>query len=195
MSVISAFFLLFLIFDPIGNIPCFLVVLKEISPDKRRAIIIRELLIALILLIVFMFTGKYILKLLQISQSSLGIAGGIILFLIAIKMIFSGATEIFVNSTEGEPLVVPLAVPFIAGPSAITAVILIMAQEPSRWDEWLVSLLCAWALSAAILLFSERIGRLVDNRVLTAIERLMGMLLTVVSIEIFVTGIRQSFFM
>ena len=193
MSVISAFFLLFLILDPIGNIPCFLVVLKEISPDRRRAIIIRELFIALILLIVFMFTGKYILKLLQISQSSLDIAGGIILFLIAIKMIFSGATEIFVNSTEGEPLVVPLAVPFIAGPSAITAVILIMAQEPSRWDEWLVSLLCAWALSAAILLFSERIGRLVDNRVLTAIERLMGMLLTVVAVEIFVTGIRQSF--
>jgi len=193
MSVISSVFLLFLVLDPIGNIPCFLGVLKGVNPDRRGAIIVRELLIALIILIIFMFTGKYILKLLQISQSSLGIAGGIVLFLIAIKMIFSGSTEIFANSTEGEPLIVPLAVPFVAGPSATAAVILMMAREPSRWVEWLVSLICAWVMSSAILLFSERIGRLAGNRILIAIERLMGMLLTVVSVEMLVTGIRQSF--
>jgi multiple antibiotic resistance protein len=193
MTIISAVILLFLVIDPIGNIPCYLSVLKGVDPARRRAVVIRELLIALVILIMFMFTGKYILKLLQISQSSLGIAGGIVLFLIAIKMIFSGSTEIFANSTDGEPLVVPLAVPFVAGPSAITTVILMMAKDSSLWGEWLVSLVIAWFLSGLILLFSEKIGQLLGNRVLIATERLMGMLLTVVSVEMLVTGIRQSF--
>lgn len=179
--------------DPIGNIPCFLAVLRNVSPDRRRIVIIRELLIALAVLFLFMFTGKYILILLKISQSSLGIAGGIVLFLIAIKMIFAGSAELFPNTLEGEPLVVPLAVPFVAGPSAITAVILLMAQEPSHWFEWLIALVCAWVLSGLILLFSERIGRFTGDRILIAVERLMGMLLSVVSVQMLVTGIRQSF--
>ena len=185
--------LLFLVLDPIGNIPCFLAVLRGVSPERRRLVIIRELFIALAVLLIFMFAGKYILILLKISQSSLGIAGGIVLFLIAIKMIFAGSAEIFPNSLDGEPLVVPLAVPFVAGPSAITAVILLMAQEPAQWLEWLIALICAWILSGLILLFSEKIGHITGDRILIAVERLMGMLLSVVSVQMLVTGIRQSF--
>ena len=185
--------LLFLVLDPIGNIPCFLAVLRGVSPARRRTVIIRELFIALAVLLIFMFAGKYILILLKISQSSLGIAGGIVLFLISIKMIFAGSAEIFPNSLDGEPLVVPLAVPFVAGPSAITAVILLMAQEPAQWLEWLIAPIFAWILSGLILLFSERIGRLTGDRILVAAERLMGMLLSVVSVQMLVTGIRQSF--
>lgn len=193
MTMASAVVLLFLILDPLGNIPCFLSVLRDVSPDRRRTIIIRELFIALIILLIFMFSGRYILRLLQISQSSLGIAGGIVLFLIAIRMIFSGSAEMLADHPDGEPLVVPLAVPLVAGPSAIAAVILMMAREPSRWVEWLAALICAWALTAVILLFSEKIGRLAGDRTLMAMERLMGLMLTVVSVEMLVTGIRQAF--
>jgi len=193
MSVVSAIFLLFLVLDPLGNIPFFVSGLKDVAPDRRSVVIMRELLIALLILMVFMFTGQHILNLLHVSQSSLGIAGGIVLFLIAIKMVFSRASEIFTSDADGEPFVVPLAVPLVAGPSAITAVILLMAREPSRWLEWTVALICAWAASGVILLFSGIIGRIAGNRILIATERLMGMLLAVVSVEMIVTGIRQAF--
>ena len=193
MAIISAIFLLFIVLDPIGNIPCYLSVLKDVDCTKRQAIIVRESLIALAILMLFMFTGKYILQLLQVSQSSLGIAGGIVLFLIAIKMIFSSSSELFANHSEKEPLVVPLAVPLVAGPSSISAVILMMAREPTRWIDWLIALICAWMISGIILLFSEKIGRFAGNRALVAVERLMGILLTVVSVEMIIVGIRQSF--
>ena len=193
MTVISAIFLLFLVLDPLGNVPCYLSVLKHVDSSKRQAIIIRESLIALAILMLFMFTGKYILRLLHVSQSSLGIAGGIVLFLIALKMIFASSSEMFIGDDAGEPLVVPLAVPLVAGPSSISAVILLMAREPARWFEWGTALLAAWGLSAIILLFSEKIGRIAGDRILLAVERLMGILLTVVSVEMIIIGIRQSF--
>ena len=132
MTTLSAIFLLFIIMDPIGNVPVFLSVLKNIPVERRRKIIVRELLIALCILLFFMFIGRFILQSLQIEESSLGIAGGIMLFLIAIKMIFPGINAMVVHDDIHEPLVVPLAVPLIAGPSAIATVILLMAQEPSR---------------------------------------------------------------
>ena len=194
MSVLSATLLLFLVLDPVGNIPLFLCTLKKIDPARHKTIIIRELCIALCVLMLFLFAGRYILSVLQISQPSLGIAGGIIIFLIAIKMIFSGSEKMFGDAPEGEPFVVPLAIPLIAGPSAMTIVILLMAREPSRWLEWLIALVCAWTITGIILLFSSRLSQLLGNRGLTALERLMGLLLTTVAVEMFITGIRQSFF-
>ena len=193
MSLISAAILLFLILDPVGNIPAFVCILQAVPPTRRKPVIVRELLIALLILILFLFFGRYVLTLLQISQSSLGIAGGIILFLIAVKMIFAGAAAVFPNTTEGEPLIVPLAVPFIAGPSAMTAVIVLMARDPARWPEWLAALICAWLASSVILLFSELLARLLGHKILTAAERLMGMLLTMVAVEMFLNGIHQAF--
>lgn len=192
MSVLSATILLILVLDPFGNIPAFLSTLKNIEPSRRRIIIFRELCIALGVLIIFLFVGRYILSVLQISQSSLGIAGGIILFLIAIKMIFAGSEKVFADGPEGEPLIVPLAIPFVAGPSSMATVILLMAREPSRWLEWLLSLVCAWIISGAILLSADCLSRVLGNKVLTAAERLMGLILTTVAVEMFVTGFRQS---
>jgi multiple antibiotic resistance protein len=191
MSIFSAALLLFLVIDPFGNIPFFLSVLKHIEYRRQRRIILREMVIALGVLVFFLFAGRYILLLLDISAPALSMAGGIILFLIALKMIFSDVEEIFGKSPEGEPLIVPLAIPFIAGPSALATVLLLMAREPSRWPEWLVALTAAWLLAACILFLSNQISRLLGYRVLIAIERLMGMLLTTIAVEMFIKGIKQ----
>jgi len=186
--------LLFLVFDPLGNIPVFSCVLSKVDPSRHRRIILRELLLALAILVVFLFVGRHILSLLEISQSSLGMAGGIILFMIAIKMVFAGSERIFDNMAEDGPFIVPLAVPLIAGPSAIATVILLMAKDPQRWPEWLLALFCAWLGSGSLLLFSGRLSVVLGDRVLKAIERLMGMILTAVAVEMFVKGIRTAFF-
>ena len=193
MTLLAAIFLLFIIMDPIGNVPVFLSVLKNVPIERRRKIIIRELLIALFILLFFLFIGRYILQSLQIAESSLGIAGGIMLFLIAIKMIFPGVNAMVIHDEVHEPLVVPLAVPLIAGPSAIAAVILLMAQEPSRWPEWALAVFAAWFISGVILISSEVVGRLLGQRALLAIERLMGILLMLVSVDLILDGMKQTF--
>ena len=137
--------------DPIGNVPVFLSILKNIPMERRKIIIIRELIIAFLILIFFMFVGRFLLQLLQIEQSSLGIAGGIILFIIAIRMIFPGTKPMFSHDEESEPLVVPLAIPVIAGPSAIAAVILLIAQEPRTRTEWTISESVAGRISRIII--------------------------------------------
>ena len=193
MTVFSAIFLIFIIMDPIGNVPVFLSILKNVPVERRKRIIIRELLIALIVLLFFMFIGRHILQSLQIEESSLGIAGGIMLFLIAIKMIFPGASAMLAHDEKVEPLVVPLAVPLLAGPSAIAAVILLMAQEPTRWPEWMLALVVAWLIAGFILLSSESLSRKLGERALLAIERLMGILLILVSVDLILDGIKLTF--
>ncbi|MEJ6558149.1 MAG: MarC family protein [Candidatus Thioglobus sp.] len=193
MTITSAIFLLFLIMDPFANVPIFLALLKNIPAQRRRIIIIRELLIALFVLLLFMFSGQYILQLLQISESSLGVAGGVVLFLISLKMIFSGSEDIFTNTPEGEPLVVPLAIPLIAGPSAIAAAILIMANDPNRWLDWGIALVVAWSLVGLILIFSEKFSRHISHKAFVAIERLMGILLTIIAVDMILDGIKKAF--
>ena len=193
MTVLAAIFLLIIIMDPIGNVPVFLSILKNIPLERRKKIIIRELIIAFAILLFFMFIGRYLLQLLQIEQSSLGIAGGIILFIIAIRMIFPGTKPMFTHNEEAEPLVVPLAIPMLAGPSAIAAMILLMAQEPSRWIEWIFVVFVASLISGIILISSEALGSKLGNRALTAIERLMGIFLIMVSVDFILDGIKQTF--
>ena len=193
MTVLAAIFLLIIIMDPIGNVPVFLSILKNIPLERRKKIIIRELIIAFAILLFFMFVGRFLLQLLQIEQSSLGIAGGIILFIIAIRMIFPGTKPMFTHNEESEPLVVPLAIPMLAGPSAIAAVILFMAQEPSRWIEWIFVVFVASLISGTILLSSEALGSKLGNRALIAIERLMGIFLIMVSVDFILDGIKQTF--
>ena len=193
MTVLASILLLVIIMDPIGNVPVFLSILKNIPMERRKIIIIRELIIAFLILMFFMFVGRFLLQLLQISQSSLGIAGGIILFIIAIRMIFPGTKPMFSHDEESEPLVVPLAVPMLAGPSAIAAVILLMAQEPHRWLDWTLAVFVASLISGIILVSSESLGRKLGNRALTAIERLMGIFLIMISVDFVLDGIKQTF--
>ncbi len=194
MSVLSAGLLLFLVLDPVGNVPLFLIVLKKTPKNRHGKVILRELLIAFAILVLFLFLGRYLLTILQISQCSLSIAGGIILFLIALKMIFASVEGMFTGDPQdAEPFIVPLAVPLIAGPSAMTTVLLLMAREPSRWLEWLLALVLAWGLSGLILMGSATLSRILGRRALAAAERLLGMLLTTVAVEMFLTGLRQAF--
>ena len=193
MTILAAILLLIIIMDPIGNVPVFLSILKNIPLERRRIIIIRELLIAFIILLFFMFVGRYVLQMLEIEQSSLGVTGGIILFIIAIRMIFPGTKPLFSHNETTEPLIVPLAVPMLAGPSAIAAVILFMAQEPNRWVEWTFVVFVACLISGVILVSSETLGRKLGNRALIAIERLMGIILVMVSVDFILDGIKQTF--
>jgi multiple antibiotic resistance protein len=184
--------LLFLVLDPLGNIPVFLSVLHQFDSKRKRKIIFRELCIALGVLLGFLFAGKYILSFLQIDEPTLSIAGGIILFMIAIKMIFPISKWNFDEEPKAEdPVIVPLAIPLIAGPSALTTILLLVTQEPSRWFDWFIALIAAWAISAVILLSSSWLGKIFGEKGLIALERLMGMLLTTIAVQMFLTGIRQ----
>ena len=193
MDVFSAAVLLFLVIDPIGNIPPFLSILENVPAERRRKVLSRELLIALATLILFLFFGKYILTALQISQASLGAAGGIILFLIALRMIFPGPKGAMVEEVDGEPFIVPLAIPLIAGPAAMATLMLLMARDPADWPRWLGALLLAWSASSMILLLASQLARWLGKRTITAIERLMGLLLTAVAVEMLINGIGQAY--
>lgn len=192
MKIISAAFLLFLVMDPVGNIPVFLASLKHVEPRRRREVVLRELVIALLVLVFFLFFGRSILAALQVSEPALTIAGGIVLFLIAIRMIFSiSGAEAFGGGPQGEPFIVPLAIPLVAGPSAITTVLLLESREPGLWIEWLFALVAAWIASALILLGASSLAHYLGERVLMALERLMGMLLTIIAVEMFLSGVKR----
>jgi multiple antibiotic resistance protein len=191
MTLLSAIVILFLVMDPLGNVPVFLSVLKDVNPAKRNRIIVRELIIALIVLVLFIVSGPLIMGVLQISGPSLSIAGGIVLFLIALKMIFPVHEGFFSESPEGEPFIVPLAIPLVAGPSAITTVLLLVTREPARRIDWLLALTSAWVATAVILLLAGYLSRFLGQRGLLALQRLMGMLLTTVAVQMFLTGISQ----
>ena len=179
--------------DPVGNIPLFLVTLQGYGAERQKRIIIRELLFALAALILFLFSGQFLLKLLNISDSALTMAGGIILFLIAIKMIFPATMGAMAQDMdiEGEPFIVPLAIPFIAGPSALAAVLFIVSRDTARWPEWLGAILIAWLASGIILFAANHLSGYLGKRGIIAIERLMGMILTAIAVEMIMNGINQ----
>ncbi|HEX9638494.1 MAG TPA: MarC family protein [Acidobacteriota bacterium] len=191
MTVISAALLLFLVLDPFGNIPFFLAALKQVEPARQTWVMIRELLIALLALILFLFLGQYLLRLLNISEPALTVAGGIILFLIALKMIFPPQAGGQAEELQGEPFVVPLAIPYVAGPSAFASVMFIMNREPQRWPEWLTALGIAWVLTSAILFLASQLRRFLGRRGLIATERLMGMVLVTIAVQMLMSGFRQ----
>jgi len=183
----SATVLLLLITDPFGNIPVFANALKNVPPERRARVILRENLIAFGLLLSFMFMGEGFLRLMGLRETSLQMAGGVVLFLIALRMIFpppsSGAQE---QEFVSEPLIVPLAIPAIAGPSALATVILLVSRAPERRLEWIAALALTIAISSVVLLLAERIQRLLGERFVVAVERLMGLILVAVAVEMMV---------
>jgi len=190
MSTVSAGLLLFLIMDPLGNIPLFLSLLRNVDPKRRQLVLVRELLIALVVLFVFLFGGRYLLHVLQLKQESVSIAGGIVLFLIGVRMVFPPATGgIFGGDPDREPFIVPMAIPGIAGPSAVAAVMLLANSYPGRTVDWSVALFVAWFATAVILLSSTYLFRCLGTSVLIAVERLMGMLLVALSVQMFLDGV------
>ncbi|GAA6136716.1 MarC family protein [Arenicella sp. 4NH20-0111] len=190
MTIISAALLLFLVMDPLGNIPLFLTALKNVAPERRTKVILRELLIALLVMVIFLFSGQAFLSALHISEPALTATGGVILFLIALKMIFPPDSH-GPHKNEEEPFIVPLAIPYIAGPSALATLLLIMNGEPERWADWLIALFAAWIVSGVILLLAGPLAKVLRNRGLIAIERLMGMILIAISIQMLLNGIQE----
>lgn len=189
MELLSAALMLFVIMDPLGNIPFFLSALEPVEEKRRLKVLIRELLIALGVMLAFLFSGEAILKVLGLRQESISIAGGIILFLIALKMIFPAARAQYEDSFSGEPFIVPLAIPFVAGPSVLAALLLLVSEKPGQIFDWTMAIGLAWVATAAILMAASRLRSLLGDRGLVAIERLMGMLLVAVSVQMFLDGV------
>ncbi len=189
MTTLSAALMLFLIMDSIGNVPVFLALLKSLAPGRRRVVLARELLIALAVLFAFLFGGTYILAALHLQQESVAIAGGIILFLIGLRMIFPTPDGVFGEVPGGEPFIVPMAIPSIAGPSTMAALMLLANRHPDRSVDWSIALLIAWSASAVVLFSATSLYRILGERALSAIERLMGMLLVALSVQMFLDGL------
>ena len=189
MTVASAALLLFLILDPLGNIPVFLSLLRGMPAHRQRVVLVREMLIALGVLMAVLWGGRYALELMHLRQESVSIAGGIVLFLIGLRMIFPPPEGLLGELPGGEPFIVPMAIPLVAGPSGMAAVMLMGSQEPDRMGAWSLALLVAWAATAAILFSATYLYKWLGARVLAAIERLMGMVIVAISVQMFLDGI------
>ncbi len=186
----SAAAMLFLIMDPLGNLPIFLSILRHIDPKRRRKIVIREMCFALIILLAFLFGGEQILGFLNVSPETVSISGGIILFIIAIRMIFPQPGGVVSLAAGEEPFLVPMAIPMIAGPSVIASLLLLANQEPGRMMEWVGAVMIAWSASFLILMFYDVFNRILGEKGLKALERLMGLLLIMISTQMFLDGLK-----
>lgn len=191
MDTFSAFVTLVFVMDPLGNVPIFLSVLKDVDNKRRQWVILRELLIALVVLFIFLFAGSGLLDLLNLKQESISIAGAIILFLIAVRMIFPSPYGLMGDTPDGEPFVVPLAIPAVAGPSSLAIAMLLVNSDPDRMLDWSIALAGAWGVSAVVLMASPLLLRALGNRGLIAMERLMGMILVIIAVQMFFDGVQK----
>lgn len=189
MDTLSATLLLLTIMDPLGNVATFVSALRPVPQEKRIRVIARELVIALVILVVFLFLGKSLLGLLHLKQEALFISGGIVLFLIALKMIFPPSHREEVQLME--PFIVPLATPMVAGPSVLATLLVLVSTQPEHLWRWLAALMIAWSITAAVLLCAPAIARVLKEKGSLAVERLMGMLLVMVAVQMFLNGIEH----
>jgi MarC family membrane protein len=189
-SFISAVVLLLLVFDPFGNVPIFVSALREVAPERRRAVILRECLIAFGVLVGFVFVGGPFMRVLGLSEQSLQIGGAVVLMLVAIRMVFPTGEGVYGRTPGGEPFIVPLAVPALAGPSALATVLLLVSRDPGRTVQWIGAIALALTLSAVILEFAEKMQARLGERVTVAFERLMGLILAAIAVELMLRGVR-----
>jgi MarC family membrane protein len=190
-EIFSAAVLLLLVIDPFGNVPIVVAALANVAPARRTRVVFRECLAAYVILLAFMFGGQTFLQWLQLSEVSLAIAGGIILFLIALRMVFPRPEGIFGAPHGGEPLLVPLAVPMIAGPSAIATVMLLATHDPAHLANAAIALTLAMAITTLVLVGAYRLQEVLGERAMIALERLMGLVLTALAVEMLLSGVRS----
>jgi MarC family membrane protein len=189
-SFFQTFILLLLVTDPFGNVPLFVTALKDVDPLRRPRIVVRECAIAFLLLLLFMFFGRHFLNALQLTEVSLRIGGSVILLLIAIRMIFPHPDGVLGRSEHGEPFIVPLAIPALAGPSALATVLLFSANDVQDVMIHVAALAAVGVVWLAVFLGAERLQNVLGAQVMTAFERLMGLILTAMSIEMLLGGLR-----
>lgn len=189
-ELFSAAVLLTLVIDPFGNVPLVVAALRKVAPERRARIVLRECAAAYVMLLAFMFGGQTFLRWLHLSEASLSIAGGVILFLIALRMVFHHPEGIFGDVPDTEPFLVPLAIPSIAGPSALATVMLMASRDPERIGTWAAALSLAMLFATIVLVAAHRLQTLLGERSVLAMERLMGLVLTALSVEMLLGGIR-----
>ena len=192
-SFLSAFILLLLVLDPLGSLPIFIPIMRDVAPQRRRWVALREVGIAFAVLFAFMFFGEGFLRVMRLSERSLEVAGGVILLMVAIRMIFSHEGGVYGVPDGREPLIFPLAVPLLAGPSAMATVLLLASRQPDRLLTWVGALTCAMAVSGAVLMLCNRIRKLLGDSVVSAIEKLMGLVLTAIAVEMILAGLKRYF--
>lgn len=191
MDFVATALLLFLVLDPLGNIPLFLAQLREVPEARRRRVALRELGIAYLVLLFFFFAGAAFMKLLALDVAAVNIAGGVVLFLIALRMIFPVPGGLFGTAgTQGEPFIVPLAIPAVAGPGALSVVLLLREAHPGATLTLFGAMSAAWLASALILGSSGKLQRLLKEQGIVAIERLMGLLLVIIAVQMFINALR-----
>ena len=192
-SFTSAFILLLLVLDPLGSLPVFIPIMRDVPAPRRTWVAVREVALAFAVLVTFMLLGDGFLNVMHLSERSLEVAGGVILLMVAIRMIFSHADGVYGVAPGREPFIFPLAVPLLAGPSAMATVLLLASRQPERVLSWVAALGCALAVSCTILLLCEKIRRLVGDSVVAALEKLMGLVLTAIAVEMILAGIKRYF--
>ncbi|MEP7183624.1 MAG: MarC family protein [Betaproteobacteria bacterium] len=190
-ELFSATILLVLVIDPFGNVPLVVSALKNVAPERRARIVARECVAAYAILLAFMFGGTTFLQWLHLSETSLSIAGGVILFMIALRMVFPRPEGIFGDAPGAEPFLVPLAVPSIAGPSALATVMLMASRDPAHLAHWTLALSLAMAATTVVLVGAHRLQTFLGERAVLALERLMGLVLTALAVEMLMTGVRS----
>ncbi len=194
-TFLSALVLLLLVLDPFGSLPVFISVMRNVAPERRTRVALRESALAFAVLLVFMLTGQWFLALMRLSERSLEVAGGVILLIIAIRMIFASGGEVYASDGKGrEPLIFPLAVPLLAGPSAMATVLLLASRQPERLLAWIGALTVAMLVSATVLLGADRIRQWIGSSMVSAIEKLMGLVLTAIAVEMILAGLKRYFF-
>ena len=192
-TFLSAFILLLLVLDPFGSLPIFIPVMRTVSPQRRALVALREVAIAFAVLCAFMFFGEAFLRVMRVSERSLEVAGGVILLMVAIRMIFNQGGGVYGVPDGREPFIFPLAVPLLAGPSAMATVLLLASRQPDRVAEWVGALACAMAVSGAVLLGSNRLRHWLGDSVVSAMEKLMGLVLTAIAVEMILAGLKRYF--
>ena len=188
-QLLSITLTLFLVMDPLGNVPLFLAALRDTPQGRRQRVIARELIIALLIMLAFLVVGGRLLSLLQITSEAMQLASGVILFLIAIRMMFPEQQGSLSERVIAEPFIVPLAVPYVAGPTVLVTEIVLVQREANSWLMVLAGLLIAWVASAVILYCSGYLQRWLGERTLVAVERLMGMLLVILAVQAMLDGV------
>ena len=192
-ELFSSVFLLLLVLDPLGNVPFVLSLLRNVPSARRPRIILRECAISALVLIVFLLIGEWLLRAMHLSNPALEIAGGLILFLIALRMVFPPANPgLAEQELIGEPLIVPLAIPMIAGPSAL-ATVLLASRQSGQAIIWIGAIVLASAINAAFLLASGWFARIFGKAGMEALERLMGLILTTMAVQMLISGIGIAF--
>ncbi len=190
---VSALILLLLVLDPLGSLPVFIPIMRTVPRERRVRVAVREVAIAFAVLAVFMVAGEAFLGLMRLSERSLEVAGGVILLLIAIRMIFGAEGGVYGVPEGREPMIFPLAVPLLAGPSAMATVLLLASRQPERMTHWVGALAVAMLVSGAVLVLCDRIRHWIGDSMVAALEKLMGLVLTAIAVEMILAGLKRYF--